>query len=233
MSRQGDGARDHTFSRLHDVTGKVVVPVSPSQVMTIRGSRYAEDSQVTYSGLRLDEYTANPRQNPFVNDRFNAARTGTSATHALVLSSAAVLSTNVYASWFSRDWWRQSSNSAQRPNDAADPACGGMANLLSDAAATRAVSARTPASVSSRACASRTRCSGCARRPTSACVSTSSSQDRRQENGDTPVEPQWTTRREQRAQRRGLCRLHSAPGAVARPGRITPGVRSSACTSRG
>jgi Fe(3+) dicitrate transport protein len=30
---------------------------------------------------------------------------------------------------FRRHWWRQSSNSAQRPNDSADPKCGGMANL--------------------------------------------------------------------------------------------------------
>ena len=130
MHRQGDGARDNTTSRLDDVTGKAVLALSASQVLTIRGSHYTEDSQVTYSGLRLDEYRANPRQNPFVNDRFDGWRSGASATHALVLSSRAVLSTNLYASWFHRDWWRQSSNSAQRPNDAADQGCAGMANLL-------------------------------------------------------------------------------------------------------
>jgi Fe(3+) dicitrate transport protein len=130
MRRQGDGARDHTHSSLDDLTGKAVVTLAPSQLLTVRASRYAEDSNVTYSGLRLDEFSAAPRQNPFVNDRFDGTRTGTSATHAMVLSSRAVLSTNLYASWFARDWWRQSSNSAQRPNDAADGACGGMANLL-------------------------------------------------------------------------------------------------------
>ncbi|MGH7462665.1 MAG: TonB-dependent receptor family protein, partial [Longimicrobiales bacterium] len=39
------------------------------------------------------------------------------------------LVTNLYGSHFDRDWWRQSSNSNQRPNDSADPACAGMANL--------------------------------------------------------------------------------------------------------
>jgi Fe(3+) dicitrate transport protein len=130
MHRQGDGARDHTHSRLDDLNGKAVLTLSASQVLTVRGSHYVEDSQVTYSGLRTDEYAVAPRQNPFVNDRFDGRRTGTSATHALVLSQRAVLSTNLYASWFRRHWWRQSSNSAQRPNDAADPSCGGMANLL-------------------------------------------------------------------------------------------------------
>lgn len=186
MSRQGDGARDHTFSRLHDVTGKVVVSVSPSQVMTIRGSRYAEDSQVTYSGLRLDEYTANPRQNPFVNDRFNAARTGTSATHALVMSSAAVLSTNVYASWFSRDWWRQSSNSAQRPNDAGDPACGSMANLLSTCGNEGRLRSYTSVGLEPRLRLSHALFG--LRQETDLGVRVHvEQQDRRQENGDTPV----------------------------------------------
>jgi Fe(3+) dicitrate transport protein len=41
-----------------------------------------------------------------------------------------VLTTSAYYSYFDRDWWRQSSNSNERPNDASDPACGGMANLL-------------------------------------------------------------------------------------------------------
>jgi Fe(3+) dicitrate transport protein len=40
-----------------------------------------------------------------------------------------LLATNAYGASFSRDWWRQSSNSNQRPNDASDPACGGLANL--------------------------------------------------------------------------------------------------------
>jgi Fe(3+) dicitrate transport protein len=130
MHRQGRGAREHTHSSLDDLTGKAVVTLSPAQVLTVRASHYGEDSNVTYSGLRLAEYEADPRQNPFLNDRFGGARTGLSATHAMVVSPRAILSTNVYASWFRRDWWRQSSNSAQRPNDAADPVCGGMANLL-------------------------------------------------------------------------------------------------------
>jgi Fe(3+) dicitrate transport protein len=39
------------------------------------------------------------------------------------------MTTNVYWNSLRRHWWRQSSNSAQRPNDAADPKCGGLANL--------------------------------------------------------------------------------------------------------
>ena len=129
MRKQGDGARENISSKLNDFTGKVVRRLSSGQVVTLRGSYYSEDSNITYSGLREDEYRANPRQNPFKHDFFYVDRYGASATHTLRLSTGIVATTNVYYSNFRRHWWRQSSNSAQRPNDASDPACGGMANL--------------------------------------------------------------------------------------------------------
>lgn len=129
MRKQADGARENISSTLNDVNGKVVRTVGSNQAWTFRGSYYTEDSNITYSGLREDEYRANPRANPFKNDFFFIDRHGTSATHAYTLSGDVALTTNVYFTSFRRHWWRQSSNSAQRPNDASDPNCGGMANL--------------------------------------------------------------------------------------------------------
>lgn len=186
MRRQGDGMRDNTHSSLNDVTGKAVVTLTPSQVLTVRGSHYTEDSQLTYSGLRLDEYTANPRQNPFVNDHFDGRRSGTSATHAIVLSSRAVLSTNVYASWFHRDWWRQSSNSAQRPNDAADTLCGGMDNLLTTCGNEGRLRAYSTVGIEPRLRVDHTLFG--LRQETDLGIRVHSEhQDRRQENGPTPL----------------------------------------------
>lgn len=130
MRKQGDGARDNQESRLDDVNLKAVFSASASHVLTFKGNFYGEDSQVTYSGLRQSEWDADPRQNPFVNDAFTGRRFGASLRHAWMAGEQAMLTTQLYASHFSRDWWRQSSNSAQRPNDSSDPACGGMANLL-------------------------------------------------------------------------------------------------------
>lgn len=129
LRKQSDGARDHVSSKLDDANAKAVVRLSPAHTLTARASVYAEDSTVTYSGLREDEWRANPRGNPFVNDVFVADRTGTSVTHLYAPAARAALTTTAYHSSFRRHWWRQSSNSGQRPNDAADPACGGMANL--------------------------------------------------------------------------------------------------------
>jgi Fe(3+) dicitrate transport protein len=127
--KQGDGARDNVHSEVNDVTLKLVQTLGPRQTLTLKGNYYGEDSNVTYSGLRQAEYEQDPRQNPFANDYFYGDRYGASATHSLLLRSDALLTTQLYGMTFSRDWWRQSSNSGQRPNDAPDPNCGGMANL--------------------------------------------------------------------------------------------------------
>ena len=129
MRKQGAGAREHISSELNDLNAKLVSRLTDRHVLTARASYYGEDSNITYSGLREDEYRANPRQNPFRNDYFYIDRYGMSATHAFTISDRLVATTNVYTSNFRRHWWRQSSNSSQRPNDASDPACGGMANL--------------------------------------------------------------------------------------------------------
>lgn len=129
MRKQGDGSRENLNFKLNDVNGKLVQGVGTSQTVTVRGNYYSEDSNVTYSGLRQDEYVANPSGNPFKNDFFYADRYGASATHAMAVSGDVAMTTNLYWNSFRRHWWRQSSNSAQRPNDAADLNCGGMANL--------------------------------------------------------------------------------------------------------
>jgi Fe(3+) dicitrate transport protein len=125
-----DGARDNIELDLSDVTAKVTHEFDERHALTFKSSYLREESQVPYSGLTLAEYRANPRANPFVNDEFELYRFGTSLTHRYAPTRNAVLTTSAYYSYFDRDWWRQSSNSNERPNDASDPRCGGMANLL-------------------------------------------------------------------------------------------------------
>jgi Fe(3+) dicitrate transport protein len=129
--RQSDGARANQNLRLLDIYLKGQWTLNDTQTLSLRLSRFAENSQVTYSGLTEAEYAADPRGNPFTNDRFEAERYGASLLHGWKLSSVATLKTAFYITYFSRDWWRQASNSAQRPADASDPACGGLANLNS------------------------------------------------------------------------------------------------------
>ncbi|MBA3974664.1 MAG: Fe3+-dicitrate receptor [Candidatus Solibacter sp.] len=127
--KQGEGSRDNVRSALNDLNFKILRPLGSRQALALKLNYYGEDSRVTYSGLRLAEWLAAPRSNPFRNDSFVGDRFGGAVSHTASLSPNAILNTNVYGSAFLRDWWRQSSNSAQRPNDSADPACAGMANL--------------------------------------------------------------------------------------------------------
>ena len=129
MRKQADGSRENQHSDLNDLNVKWLQQLSPRQNLSVKGNYYGELSQLGYSGLRDDEYRANPRGNAFRNDQFNGDRGGTSATYRALVGDNIAFTTMGYAQVFRRHWWRQSSNSAQRPNDASDPACGGMANL--------------------------------------------------------------------------------------------------------
>ena len=105
-----------------DLNAKLVHDIGDSQALTLRMSWYEEDSDVPYSGLTLAEYQADPRANPFVNDEFDASRLGSSLSHSIALSDDLDVVTSLYYTAFHRDWWRQSSNSSQRPNDSSDSA---------------------------------------------------------------------------------------------------------------
>ena len=114
--KQGDGSRPFINSKLNDLSTKVVQTINDRNSLTFKFSYYGEDSNVTYSGLTEAEYAADRRGNIFKNDFFFGDRFGTSVTHASVLSSRTALVTSGYANFFKRHWWRQSSNSGQRPN---------------------------------------------------------------------------------------------------------------------
>ena len=121
MRKQGDGSRENLNFKLNDVNGKVVQGIGTSQTLTFRGNYYSEDSNVTYSGLRQDEYLADPRANPFRTTSSMRIDTAPHRRTRSRVSGNVAVTTNLYWNSFRRHWWRQSSNSAQRPNDAADP----------------------------------------------------------------------------------------------------------------
>ncbi|HKY89652.1 MAG TPA: TonB-dependent receptor, partial [Nevskiaceae bacterium] len=110
MHKEGDGARDNIQSQLEDLNLKALLDVAPGHRLILRANRYREDSDVTYSGLTDAEYrNFGNEYNPFDNDTFNARRYGGSATHEWTFGERRTLTTHVYVSHFSRDWWRQAS----------------------------------------------------------------------------------------------------------------------------
>jgi Fe(3+) dicitrate transport protein len=124
-----DGVRAATDLATSDAWAKIEGPLGRGQDLSLRVGVAQEGSQITYSGLTTAEFLTDPRSNPFKNDRFDLQRMTAALTHGWRVNPDLTLTTTAYSLWFDRDWWRQSSNSGQRPNDASDPACGGMANL--------------------------------------------------------------------------------------------------------
>ena len=129
IRKEGRGARANVESALDDASLKFLVPLAAQQSLSVRANLYREHSQVTYSGLTEAEYAADPRANPFADDEMLLDRIGAALTHRVGTELVSALTTTLYGYRVARDWWRQSSNSAQRPNDRNDPQCGGMANL--------------------------------------------------------------------------------------------------------
>ena len=127
--RLTDGNRDNQRLRLTDVYGKGEWDLGGAGDIELRLSHTREDSQVSYTGLTRAEFAADPRGNIFANDEFSIRRWSAVAAHGIDLNAAMTLRTNAYYHYFDRVWARQSSNSGQRPNDASDPLCGGLANL--------------------------------------------------------------------------------------------------------
>ncbi|MDX2144557.1 MAG: TonB-dependent receptor [Rhodospirillaceae bacterium] len=125
---ESNGSRENQELGLTDLYGKADWDRG-EHVFSLRASRFAEDSQITYSGLTRAEFAANPRGNAFSNDEFKTERYSVVGSHGWNINADLLLKTAGYFHNFDRDWWRQSSNSGQRPNDASDPSCGGMANL--------------------------------------------------------------------------------------------------------
>ncbi|HYF22414.1 MAG TPA: TonB-dependent receptor [Caulobacteraceae bacterium] len=128
-ARDSDGNRANHSLSYRDLFVKAVRPVGDSHELTFKASAWHEDSQVSYSGLTAAEFAADPYGNPFPNDRFETLHYALSASHGWLIGDDLKLTTVLYGASFDRNWWRQASNSSQRPNDASDPACGGMANL--------------------------------------------------------------------------------------------------------
>ena len=113
--KRGDGSRENTRFKLYDLASKATYTLNDRNALTGKFSYFHEDSNLTYTGATEAEYAANPRGNIFKNDFFYGRRYGFSLQHAAVLTSRINLTTNFYSNYFSRDWWRQTSNSGERP----------------------------------------------------------------------------------------------------------------------
>lgn len=128
--KRGDGARENINHKLYDFFSKATYALNSRNALTAKFTAFREDSNQTYTGATEAEFRANPRGNIFKNDFFNTRRYGFALQHVGVFTPNVNLTTNLYSNYFTRDWWRQTSNSSQRPNRlTVDPDCRSLADL--------------------------------------------------------------------------------------------------------
>ena len=216
MRKQGDGARDNLHSRVDDANLKTVFTLGPRHTLTLKGNYYGEDSQVTYSGLTLAEWEADPRQNPFLNDAFDGWRLGASARHTWLVGSRErphhpglrlALQPRLVAPV------EQLRPAAQRPPR---PRLRRHGQPRSPPAGTRGACATSTTSGSSRACARPLRLFGLRSEAEVGVRAHFEVQERRQENGDTPLARERPAGRGQPAREPGLLGLRPGPAAARR-----------------
>jgi Fe(3+) dicitrate transport protein len=109
--KESGGSRENMNSKLDDLNFKWAGQLNEDHKLVLRATHFREYSQLTYAGLTQAEFLANPRQNAFKNDFFDATRSGFSATHEWRIDADRKLLTSVYGAYFDRDWWRQASSS--------------------------------------------------------------------------------------------------------------------------
>ncbi|MCA1589061.1 MAG: TonB-dependent receptor plug domain-containing protein, partial [Acidobacteria bacterium] len=114
--KRTEGTKENTFFKIYDLSNKAIYRLNDRNAFTAKFSFLREASNLTYTGATEAEYAADLRGNIFRNDFFYGRRYGFNLQHAFVLTSRVNITTSFYSNYFSRDWWRQSSNSSQRPN---------------------------------------------------------------------------------------------------------------------
>jgi Fe(3+) dicitrate transport protein len=72
--KESDGSRKNQNLKLTDIYVKAEYDLGDTQSLKLSASRFAEGSQISYSGLTRAEFAADPRGNPFRNDSFETER---------------------------------------------------------------------------------------------------------------------------------------------------------------
>ncbi|MBX9606043.1 MAG: TonB-dependent receptor [Gammaproteobacteria bacterium] len=122
MRKQGAGSRDNEDIAVTDVNFKATHAFNEQHAVTFRANYYAENSDVGYTGITDAELrNFGYRYNPFENDEFEIDRYGLSVTHEYRHAANIKFLTSVYATYFGRDWWRQSSTTTDTQCDASVP----------------------------------------------------------------------------------------------------------------
>jgi len=107
LNKAFNGFQNNTTSKIFNTTGKIYADLGSKSTLYAKFNYHQEESQATYSGQTPLTYALDPIQNPFDSDDLSTKRYALDLIYKYSLNENVMLTTTVYASQFSRDWWRQ------------------------------------------------------------------------------------------------------------------------------
>lgn len=102
---RSDGFMDRGYEMV-DVMAKAGTAIGERQSVGFKASYYENDANISYRGLLLGEYLAGSTRNPAPDDFYLTDRKAIDLNHRIDFSEALSLSSVVYWSETSRDYWR-------------------------------------------------------------------------------------------------------------------------------
>jgi Fe(3+) dicitrate transport protein len=129
VTARGDGLRHNGFD-MTDLMLKGGMALGDRQWVSAKFTRYENDINTSYVGLRPNEFRTTPTKNPAPDDVFLTERTSFDINHEVELNPQASVQTLFYWSQLKRDYWRR--NVASRTADGTTfvPCTGGAACLV-------------------------------------------------------------------------------------------------------
>ncbi len=106
VKAKGDGFRNNAFD-MTDIMLKGGMAIGENQWIGAKLTRYDNEINTSYVGLRPNEFKNDPTKNPAPNDYFLTDRTAFDINHEWQINDAIKLNTLLYTSQLTRDYWRR------------------------------------------------------------------------------------------------------------------------------
>ncbi|MEN9821355.1 MAG: hypothetical protein RL176_1258 [Pseudomonadota bacterium] len=125
ITSEANGFRNNGY-RMNDILVKGGMAIGQSQWLGLKLTRYENEINTSYVGLRPDEFIHTPTKNPAPDDQFLSNRTSFDINHELEIDTSTKLKTLMYWSQLERNFWRRDVASKTRQGTSFVD-CGGTA----------------------------------------------------------------------------------------------------------
>jgi Fe(3+) dicitrate transport protein len=125
ITSEANGFRNNGY-RMNDLLVKGGMAIGQSQWLGLKLTRYENEINTSYVGLRPDEFIHTPTKNPAPDDQFLSNRTSFDINHELEIDTSTKLKTLMYWSQLERNFWRRDVASKTRQGTSFVD-CGGTA----------------------------------------------------------------------------------------------------------